>query len=148
MFLFYSSNERLFRHNIPAIHSSTGLPQSYPSQVEVGGKKRVSLENLEAIRARFLEMFVHKTPKQLPTDLERAGTFERHHFIMGTFDKAIHLLEKYKPSDFHSAYLPAYVLSGLLKNLPLMENTMCGVECTTKHEAKLKHLQIKYNLCP
>lgn len=146
MFVFYTSNERLFRHNIPAKLSTTGLPQSYLSQVEAAGKKRASPENIEAVRARFLEMFVYKTPKQLPSDLEKCGSFERQHFILGAFDKALALLEKYQINDFHSLYLPAYVLSGLVKNLPLMEQAICSGECSLQHAQRLDQLKIKFNL--
>lgn len=145
MFVFYTSNERLFRHVIPAKNSSTGLQQCFSSQVEMTGKKRTSPENLEAVRARFLELFVHKTPKQLPSDLERVGTFERHHFILGTFDKALALLEKYNVNDFHSLYLPAYVLSGLVKNYSMMETAMCGT-CASNHQPRLEQLKLKYNI--
>jgi len=146
MFVFYTSNERLFRHNIPAKLSTTGLPQTFLSQVEAVGKKRASPENIEAIRARFLEMLVYKAPQQLPSDLEQCGTFERQHFILGAFDKALALLEKYKVSDFHSLYLPAYVLSGLAKNLAWMEQAICG-ECSQQHAQRLDQLKLKYNLC-
>src|SRR5574343_523107 len=137
MFVFFTSNERLFRHVIPPKNSSTGLQQTFSSQVEMTSKKRISAENLEAVRARFLELFVHKAPKQLPPDLDRAGTFERHHFILGTFDKALALLEKYKVNDFHSLYLPAYVLSGLVKNLLLMEQVICSGQCLLQHAQRL-----------
>jgi len=145
MFVFYTSNERLFRHNIPAKHSSTGLSQSFSSQVEMAGRKRASPENIEAVRARFLEMLVYKTPKQAVSDLEQCGTFERQHFILGTFDKALSLLEHYQANDFHSLYLPAYVLSGLVKNHAFMESVMCG-ECSSNHQQRLDQLKEKFNV--
>jgi hypothetical protein len=146
MFVFYTSNERLFRHDLPASRHTKGMPKSYLSQIEMAGKKRVSPENVEAIRARFLEMYVYKTPHQLPSDLEQCGTFERQHFILGAFDRALALLEKYKMGDFHSLYLPAYVLSGLVKNLSLMEEAICGSECTLQHAQRLDQLKLKFNM--
>lgn len=151
MFVFYTSNERLFRHHIPAKFSSTGLPQTLYSQAETTGRKRISTDNLDAIRARFLEMLVHKTPKQNPSDLEQCNTFERQHFIMGTFDRALKLLEKYNVSDFHSLHLPAYVLSGLSKNLAQLEHNICGsidpmTPCSLNHQSRLDKLKIKYNI--
>jgi len=146
MFVFYTSNERLFRHNIPAHLSTNGLPQTFLSQVETSGKKRVSRENVEAVQARFLEMFIYKTPKQLPSDLEQCGTFERQHFLLGAFEKALTLLETYQVADFHSLYLPAYVLSGLIKNLPLMEKMVCGNVCLSHHAQRLDQLKLKFNI--
>ena len=157
MFVFYTSNERLFKHFVPAQFSGNGLPLHMPSQVETAGRKRVSPENLEAVRARFFEMLVYKTPKQDPADLEQCGTFERHHFLLGTFNKAMSILEKYSPTDFHSQHLHAYVLSGLAKNLPLMESIMCGhttatpnytalTNCAQNHLSRLHNLKAKYNV--
>lgn len=149
MFVFYTSNERLFCHRIPAKYSQNGLPQRLESQVETTGRKRISTDNLEAIKNRFIEMLIHKTPRQDPSDLERCNTFERHHFIYGTFDKALSTLEKYNVSDFHSLYLPAYVLSGLSKNLPLLENDICeshNSPCLLQHEMRLEQLKSKFNI--
>ncbi len=148
MFVFYTSNERLFRHNISGLG---GMTRSLPSQVETSGRKRISPENLEAVRARFIEMLVHKTPKQNPSDLERCGTFERQHFILGTFNRALTTLEKYTMGDFHSLHLPAYVLSGLSKNLALMEDVMCGNDnntssCLLQHRLRLEALKAKFQV--
>lgn len=147
MFLFYTSNERLFRHVVSAQNSFNGLPLRFYSQAdEQAGRKRVSEENLDAIRARFLEMFVHKCPPQNPSDLEQAGSFERIHFVLGMFDKALCLLEHYDVKDFHSLYLPAYVLSGLCKNLQEMETIMCNNQCVTQHQTRLDQLKHKFQL--
>lgn len=146
MFLFYTSNERLFRHRIPAKYSESHLPQTLESQVETTtGRKRITNDNLDAIRNRFIEMLVHKTPKQDPRDLERGNNFERHHFIYGTFNRALTLLEKYNVADFYSQYLPAYVISGLSKNLLQMENDICGQACDCQHQQRLEQLKLKYN---
>lgn len=154
VFVIYTSNERLFKHCIPAALSGTGLSVRRASQVEelsASGKKKISEDNLEAIRARFLEMYCFRTPQQDPNDLERCGTFERIHFIFGTYDRAMSLLEKYHPSDFHSAHLYAYVLSALAKNLEPMEKVMCAgavadssSECPAQHRQRLEALQQKY----
>jgi len=145
VFLVYTSNERLFRHFIPGHLTGTGLSTYHRSELDEGsGKKKVSAENLEAIRARFLEMYCFQTPYQDPQDLEKAANFERSHFILGTFDRAMTLLEMYTPADFHSLHLPAYVLSALTKHLPWMENVMCESSCSLQHSQRLKDLQNKY----
>jgi hypothetical protein len=157
MFVFYTSNERLFRHVIPASMSGTGLSCSFSSQADgVPGKKRVSEENLEAVRARFLELMVFRIPQQDQRDLDNCGTFSREHFILGTYDRALDLLEKYGPSDFHSPHLPAYVTSALLKNLDIMEQVMCqstqdngdaGKKCLFDHRQRVEGLRQKFNVC-
>ena len=136
MFVFYTSNERLFKHIVPTPKGSLSLTRSYPSQVEQPGKKRVSEENLEAVQA----------PKQNQADLEKCGNFSRSHFILACFDRAMELLEKYPVTAFHSIYLPAYVMSGLAKNAPLMESIMCEHQCTANHLTRLENLQQKFRL--
>lgn len=148
VFVVYTSNERLFKHFIPAHLTASKLADTHRSELDEG-KRKVSADNLEAVRARFLEMYCFKTPKQDPQDLERAGNFERSHFILGTFDRAMSLLETYAPADFHTPHLSAYILSALGKNLPMMESTMCGVEpdtdCPLQHRQRLQDLQKKYS---
>lgn len=133
MHVFYTSNEKLFKHKVPGTMSHSGFSLSYWSQADAGAnpsqlKKRqaVSAENLEAIRSRFLEMYCFNTPKQEQKDLDAAGTFTRENFICGMFDRALETLERYSPDAFHSLHLPAYVLSALSKNLNLVENVMCS----------------------
>ena len=151
VFVVYTANERLFRHVIPAHLSGKGMPITHRSELDdmtTTGKKKISSENLEAVRARFLEMYCFKTPKQDPDDLERCGTFERPHFILGTFDRALSLLEEtYSPTDFHSPHLAAYVLSALVKNIDEMERVMCSDNngCQHQHRQRLQHVQEKYS---
>ena len=166
MWIFYSSNERLFKHTVPK--TGTGLSQNQFSHAEESvNKKKVSPENLEAVRARFLEMNVHKTPHQDQADLDACGTFSRDHFILGCFDRALETLEKYTPAHFHSAHLPAYIVSALTKNLNSMEIIMCccnnygttaevreptavaGAEiadCPKQHRQRVRQLQEKYQV--
>jgi hypothetical protein len=169
MWIFYSSNERLFKHSVPK--TGTGLSQTQFSHAEESiNKKKVSPENLEAVRARFLEMNVHKTPRQDQVDLDTCGTFSRDHFILGCFDRALDTLEKYSPAHFHSAHLPAYIVSALHKNLDSMETVMCGcplpspasdqpggggggggnetsvADCPKEHRKRVRQLQEKFNV--
>ena len=158
MFVFYTSNERLFKHYVPQAVSKCGFSNSFHSQAEPAqGNKRVSQENLDAIRARFLEMYVFKTPQQDPRDLETCGVFSRSAFILGVYNRALETLEKYAATDFHSAHLPAYALSALLKNHDEMESIMCcnqgdGLEprpdCPSQHRERLQRLQEKFQFNP
>ena len=156
MFVFISSNERLFTYKIPANQSSTGLPLIYQSHADLCIKKKMSKENLTALKSRFLELFACRAPVQEKTDLERAGNFSRHHFILGCFEKAIQCLDKYKPEQFYSVYLFTYVLAGLRKNLDFYEENMCSgpisfndsvpSDCPFQHRKKLENLEKKFGL--
>jgi len=148
MFVMYTSNERLFKHTVPAPIRGTSFGQTFLSQVETANKKPVSPENIEAVRARFLEMFVYKTPRQDPRDLEMCSTFSREHFILGAYPKALDLLDKYAPGDFHSAYLPAYVLSALAKHAEFYAATMIQEQSSSPASDRLRRLQKKFNVAP
>jgi hypothetical protein len=47
-------------------------------------------------------------------------------FIVGTFERAISILEKYSPSDFHSAHIYGYVIGALKKNSLYFEQVQNG----------------------
>ena len=188
MFVLYTSNERLFKHSIAA--TANGLPQTYWSQIEgyssggsgglgagsggggfgtgSGGggggsgnaRKRVSAENLEAVRARFLEMFIHKPPKQDPQDLEACSSFSRENFIYGMIPRVFDILERHPPGDFHSLYLPTYLVCALAKHLDRFEEIMCleGEKhnknegntatpgCSENHRQRLENLVEKFKV--
>jgi hypothetical protein len=61
----------------------------------LGGLKKhtVSLEDLKAIKNRFLEMYVHKKPFQEEAHLNLSEPFDRLDFIVGTFERALSVLE-------------------------------------------------------
>ena len=145
MFVLYSSNERLFKHRIPAPIRGTGFGQTLHSQIETC-KKPPSPENVEAVRARFLEMFVFKAPRQDPRDLEKCTNFSREHFILATYFRAFEILEKHAVEDFPSAYLPAYALSALAKNLDFIESVMGKREGFELHRPRLERLQAKFKI--
>ena len=101
--------------------ASSAVPRYFQSQVELAGKKRMNPENVAAIKNRFLELFVFRRPAQDERDLELCDCFNRKHFIVGTHQRALDLLEKYQPGDFHGPALYAYVISALGKNAPLVD---------------------------
>lgn len=164
VFVAYTSNERLFKHTIPSPNSLNHYQTLDSHADESVTKKRVSAENLLAIRSRFLEAFVHKTPYQAQEDLDACQTFGRDHFILGCFDRALETLEKYTASDFHSLFLPSYILSALNKNLHLVESVMCqsnsssnsngenGLQqqqakpCASNHKERILRLCEKFNV--
>jgi len=95
--------------------ASSTVPRYFQSQVELAGKKRMNPENVAAIKNRFLELFVFRRPAQDERDLELCDCFNRKHFIVGTHQRALDLLEKYQPGDFHGPALYAYVI--MTKNI-------------------------------
>jgi len=123
--------------------SASTVPRYFQSQVEFAGqKRRMNSENVAAIKNRFLELFVFRRPAQDERDLELCDCFNRKHFIVGTYQRALDLLEKYQPSDFHGPALYAYVISALGKNAPLVEEVTSDQE----HYMKVHHLAAKYNV--
>ena len=147
------SNERLHTHRVmvtaPAVlvAAAAGAPSTVPryfqSQVEMTGKKRMHPENVAAIKNRFLELFIFRRPPQDERDLELCDCFNRKHFIVGTFERALALLEKHQPSDFHGPALYAYVISALGKNAPLVEQVTSGDQ---EHYMRIHRLAAKYNV--
>ncbi len=101
--------------------SMSSVPRYFQSQVELAGKKRMNPENVAAIKNRFLDLFVFRRTPQDERDLELCDCFYRKHFIVGTYERALDLLEKHQPSDFHGHALYAYVISALGKNAPMVE---------------------------
>lgn len=144
MFLFVTSNERLFEHSFRALQSSVdsfvtgggrspapatplrgqqlsapvGIRRIYSSEVRDGsGRRRASEESVDAVRNRFVEAFVREPPPLDPEDLPKNSKFQRMHAILGTFDRMLGVMRSYGPDDFYSTSVPLYVLQGLCNNL-------------------------------
>ncbi len=65
-------------------------------------------------------------PPQEQGHINLAEEFDRYHFIVGTFERALSTLEKYSPSDFPSQHLYAYVIGALRKNSLYYEEVLNG----------------------
>jgi hypothetical protein len=115
---------------VPVDDPSGWTVRTMPSQVqdvEAGGiKKKIGGENLSAVKNRFLELFLHKVPPQEQAHINLAEVFDRYHFIVGTFERALSTLEKYSPADFPSQHLYAYVIGALRKNSLYYEEVQNG----------------------
>ncbi len=121
-----------------------------PSQVGVGGSggrpsKKVSAENLAAVKNRFIEMFIYQIPSYDKRDLAiaRRESFDWSHFIVGTFIWALETLERYSLVDFHSEHLQNYVIGALQKNSMYYEEVMG--EGHKDHYERVLRLSQKYN---
>jgi hypothetical protein len=118
----------------PSSRSSSSQPSPFTLRVmnsqvmeSLGLKKRfITTEDLAAIKNRFLEAYIHKKPFQDETHIKLNETYDRFHFIVGTFERAISTLEKYDPSDFYSSFLYKYVIGALRKNSLYYEEVMKG----------------------
>jgi hypothetical protein len=134
--------------------------RAMPSQVSVSGggssggigngtspskRVKISAKNLAVVKNRFLEMFIHQMPPYHQRDLAitRRVTFDRSHFIVGTFTRALKTLEQYSPDDFHSEHLNNYVIGVLRKNSLFYEEVMG--EGHQDHYERVLCLSQKYN---
>jgi hypothetical protein len=101
--------------------------ESQVQDISAGGiKKNIGGENLAAVKNRFLELYGHKVPPQEQAHINLAEEFDRYHFIVGTFERALSTLEKYSPSDLPSQHLYAYVIGALRKNSLYYEEVLNG----------------------
>lgn len=125
-FFFYSCNKRLMSHQFNTVifnGPSSMRWKMYPSQANDDGRKRVSIEDLQAIQNRFIECFV-RAPPTLPEDLPTTGGFQRMHGVLGMIERILDMLEKYGPKDFHSPMLISYLMHGLCSNAKNYEEIM------------------------
>ena len=114
LFIFCSSNMNLMTH-VFSCRKGGFFTKKYESQAQLVGQKRRHEECLNAIKSRFLELFVRKAPWQDPEDLKNSDNFNRTHFILATYERVVAVMAKYKKEDFHSTHLIHYVASGLCK---------------------------------
>jgi hypothetical protein len=82
-----------------------------------GPGRRRDEETINAIKNRFLECHIRRRPENRVKQFKRLGTFKRIHFVLATFVRVVHLLEKHKPADFYSEAIYFYALSGLKLNV-------------------------------
>ena len=138
-FVLVSSNERLNKFSFP---TKTFMMDIYDSHVNMPGTKKVREEHVDAIRARFLEVFIRKRCRQSIEDLREANGFRKIHLVTALYDTVRLLLNSYGPTDFASKHFYLYALSGLAKNAAPYCRTFGadpGVLCK-----QLELLQTKY----
>lgn len=112
-FVLVSSNERLNKFSFP---TKTFMMDIYDSHVNQPGTKKIREEHVDAIRARFLEVFIRKRCPQQIEDLREANGFRKVHLVLALYDTVRLLLALYRPADFASKHFYLYALSGLAKN--------------------------------
>jgi len=118
VFVFVSSNQHLMDHTFPT-EFKTGLSASKISKANVNTKGACK-EDIDAVKNRFIEIFVRKRPNVPLEFLPSYGNFNRKHFINGTYELVLNMLLKYKKTDFASPYMYLYPLMGLAKNIHVL----------------------------
>ena len=141
-FVLISSNERLNKFSFP---SKTFMMDIYDSHVNYPGTKKIRDEHVDAIRARFLEVFVRKRCRQRIEDLREASGFRKSHLVVALYDTVLTLLSNYDPADFASKHFYLYALSGLAKNGALYCSAF-GADPTALGK-QLEVLRAKYVVC-
>jgi len=132
LFLFITSNQHLMTHSfepgtkfIKNVYESNIDAQQHHQKRGEGGRKRkriyVDPDDLKAVRARYLEMFIRKRPT-LPSEcLPEKDSFSRENAIQGIYSRIIAILVKYETrKEYKSPYLFLYGIAGLCKNIILM----------------------------
>jgi len=122
VFVFATSNQHLMDHAFPtALKTSLGENKVSRANVNIKGAQ---IEDVNAVKNRFIEIFVRKKPR-LPLDcLPKHGNFTRKNFINGVWALAVEILFRYEKSDFASPYMYLYPLIGIAKNLNIISSKL------------------------
>ncbi len=127
IFVFYTSNTRLFNHIFkPTNIKEIGRP--YLNHVEKG-KRSKTIEEINSIRNRFIELFSFAPPPHLDIALNypKSGTFQPIHLILGTFSRIVTILKQYNKTDFTFPMLYIYTFTFLFQYIALFEEMFCDV---------------------
>ena len=79
--------------------------------------KTIYESDLQAVKKRFIEVFVRSRPTLPQNALPTCGSFTRDHLIIGLFCQVVRILFKYNKTDYNSEYLYLYPISSCCKNL-------------------------------
>jgi len=116
-----TSNKHMYLHKFK--HAKVeGFCSRTIYKPDIQASKTIHIEDVEAVRNRYIECFVRDRPVLPAGALPTSGNFKREHLIKGLFTYIIDLLQRYEKSDFHSDYLYLYALIGLCKNLYRMDD--------------------------
>jgi len=125
VFIFFTSNQHLLCHTFDTPDFNTGWPRfSYPGQGDVENTDQrfrvVDQQNLSAIKARFIELFV----RDVPTIPEQflSSSFNRVNCIMGIYPYVIDILLQFEPEDYKTPYLYLYSFNGICENIFRIQN--------------------------
>ena len=134
LFLFITSNSNVHRHTFSSQSPPLPpppppqqqqqpkqllMPKVFPSQLVPPKNRKAQLdETYTAMKNRILELFFAGKPFVPQEAFPLAGTsFERHHLILGLFDRILNILVSVPTEKFVSHVLFAYCLNALFHNL-------------------------------
>ena len=86
--------------------------------------KTIHESDLQAVKKRFIEVFVRSRPVLPENALPSCGSFNRDHLIVGLFVQIVRILFKYEKTDYNSDYLYLYPISSCCKNLFKIEKSL------------------------
>ena len=146
-FLLITTNDRLHDHILPP-RTKNGLPDHKKSSLHpssmLPNAKKIPIEHLHAVRARFLECHVIKQCRQRPDDLRNSDMFGKRHMILGLYEGVYEILKRKEPRDFVSKYLYNYAICGLEKNASRYATIKdCQLDLIQK---EISNLKLKYGL--
>jgi hypothetical protein len=141
-FLMATSNQHLFDHRFKTEEQIGYSHKTLYKSPVCPTFNRIRESDLEAVRYRFLEVFVRKRPDLPDQCLPSSGQFTRLHFILGLFDQILTILYKYKKDDFASDYYFIYAIAGLCKNIDLI------LDDDHQHQSRMNIIELinKYQL--
>jgi len=123
-FMFVTSNQHLLLHTF-ANRDRTGISikkrykpdheESVHEELPFKRRKIFHEEDLRAVKARYIEVFVRQPPLIPPEALSQ--DFNRQHALAGIFGRVVSTLQIYKPEDMTNRYHYLYPIGGLCKNI-------------------------------
>ena len=135
-----TSNQHLYTHNFNSTEP-TGPMNRKRKLFGADVSQKDNPEDIDAMRNRFIEVFVRSPPKVPKSAIPMSATFTRMNFIRGMYFEILRILMSYNKDDFHSKYLYLYPLGGLAKNMREMP-----VNKQERIKAAIEDLMVKFDL--
>jgi hypothetical protein len=120
MHVLATSNKHLYAHRFKTAEK-IGMSFRTLYKSDIQPTKSIHEADIDAVRNRYLEVFVRQRPVMPPNAMPTSGNFTRNHLIRGLFFFIGNLLQKYQKDDFSSEYLYLYALTGMTKNLWMIQ---------------------------
>lgn len=120
MHVLATSNKHLYAHRFKTAEK-IGMSFRTLYKSDIQPTKSIHEADIDAVRNRYLEVFVRQRPVMPPQAMPTSGNFTRNHLIRGLFFYIGNMLQKYQKDDFSSEYLYLYALTGMTKNLWMIQ---------------------------
>lgn len=140
MYHLVTSNLKLNDHKFEK-RAKNSLSFSTEAKSDIERNKKLTDQDIAAVRNRYIECYVRQRPTIAADDLPTSGNFNQRHCIMGLFRRVISILTTYTKEDFFSDYLYLYPICGLAKKLYMMPEN-----CHDPLKRSILHLMDIYEL--